>query len=129
MNFEAENILSIWVGAFADEADLFDYVDWKYDEDGDSHCDFATDSGIGWFDHDFQEANFIGAIDEDWQKILQPHSFSASFAGEVVNALKSLWQDNWNSIFILYECDYNPEKARPTKSPRLHFIGTFAYRK
>lgn len=129
MNFEAENILSIWAGTFADEADLFDYVDWKYDENDDSHCAFAAHSGIGWFDHDFQEANFIGEITDDWIKILQPHSFSSSFASEAAEVFKYQWQNDWNSIFILYDCDYKSEKALPSEASRLHFIGSFPYRR
>lgn len=127
MNFEAEGILSLWIGHFAGEDDLFEYVDFRYDDDGNSSCQFALDAGLGWFDHDFQEAHYTEAGLTDAAQVLVGHSYSASFIEPAVAAITQFRRPQDNAVFILYDVAYNPLEVQPRSTARLRFVGTFAY--
>lgn len=108
MNFESEGSLSLWIGNFEEEEDLFDYVDFKYDEDGNSSCRFAIDAGLAWFDHDFQEAHYTEAGLSDAKRALAGRSFSASFIEAAALAIASTRTPQDNAVFILYDMAYDP---------------------
>lgn len=132
MRFGCDGILSVWAGRFDSEDELFDYTDWKYDEDDEDAEPtnaFANHSGLGWFDHDFQEANFVGEHPSSPADVLEGHSYVESFRDEVASALAKLRRKEWNSLFLLYDCAYDPDRAHPSNASRLHYIGSFPYSK
>jgi hypothetical protein len=129
VRFDREGVVSVWIGSFVSENDLLDYADWKYDEKGDSASAFASHSGLGWFDHDFQEANFLGAHPSRPREALGGHSYVESFGDAVAEALAHEQTTDWNSLFLLYDCAYDPERAHPSRACRLRYVGTFPYSK
>jgi hypothetical protein len=126
VRFEQEGVVSAWVGLFESEADLFDYAEWKYDEDGETSSEFATHSGLGWFDHDFQEANSLGTHPTQLVEALHGHAYVHSFRDALAEALEQEPTD-WNSLFLLYDCAYVPSRAHPSRACRLRYVGTFPY--
>jgi hypothetical protein len=128
VRFQRDGALTIWVGWFESLDELMDYVDWKYDDEGDEHCLFANHSGLGWFDHDFQEANFLGHYPADIRASLEGLSYQDSFIDVVTVALEKQHPD-WNSLFLLYDCAYDPDRGHPSRACRLRHVGTFDYTK
>ncbi len=129
MSFELEGTLSLWIGHFESQDELFEYVDFVYDEDGDASCPFATDAGIRWFDHDFQEAHYSEAGLSDAANVLSRHSWSSSFVAGAERALEHASTSQDNAVFILYDFAYDPVRARPRPGGRLRFVGTFLFDK
>lgn len=134
MSFESEGTLSLWIGQFGSEDELMEYVEFVYpdvddDEDGESSCPFATDAGLEWFDHDFQEANFCEEGLSDAEEALDGHSYSSSFAATAAAAIEQVKTPRDNAVFILYDFAYDPKVARPKKEGRLRFVGTFTFDK
>jgi len=127
VTFEREGMLSVWVGSFDSEQDLLAYVEWTYDEDGEAMCPFAIDAGLGWFDHDFQEANYIRSPLTPPHDALAGHSYLESFQDAVAAALEQQDRQTWNSLFLLYDCVYDPGQARPSAACRFRFVGVFRY--
>jgi hypothetical protein len=129
MTFVKDGVISVWVGEFSSKRDLDSYVEWTYDEDGEGQCAFARYSGLGWFDHDFQEANYLAHHPTDYVAALSGHSYQESFRDPVGAALVAAGDRAWNSLFLLYGCAYDPNKAHPSKSCRLRFVGCFPYQR
>ena len=130
MTFIKDGMVSIWVGEFLSDQDLKSYVEWTYEsEDGESQCAFARYSGLGWFDHDFQEANFIGHHPSDYFGALSRHSHAECFRDSAAAALIAAEDRTWNSLFLLFGCAYDPKKAHPSKACRLHFVGCFPFQR
>lgn len=121
--FEAEGSVSLWLGNFASAEDFENYIDFIYDDDGNCTCQFADDAGLGWFDHDFQEATFYSDGIQDTAQLLA-YSWSSSFIKEAVAAINIVGVDA-NALFLLYDCAYSQTAAN---NCRLHFIGTFPYK-
>lgn len=127
VDFECENIVSVWIGRFQSIDDLLEFVDFDYDQDGNSSNLFCEESGINWFDHDSQEANFIGQ--KDLSDALRGHSWIETFENELMKVLSKISRDSFNSIFLLYDFCYNPEFADPKENSQLKFIGSFDFQK
>ena len=119
--------MSLWVGEFSNEPELHTYLDFQYDENGNAWSEFGKHSGIGWFDHDFQEAVFFAEPPERIEKALEGCSYADSFVEDVSDAFAGRPQGSWNSILLLYDCVYDPAKAHPSQASRLRYVGTFRY--
>jgi hypothetical protein len=127
IEFESHGTLSLWIGRFDGEDDLFAYVDFVYDEDGNGRSQFALDAGLEWFDHDFQEAHFAAAGLADPAPELAGFSWSSSFIAGAAAAIASAREEPDNAIFILYNCAYNPAVAQPRAGGRLRFVAALPY--
>lgn len=126
-DFKAENIVSVWVGKFSTEEDFFEFIDFKYDSDGNSSNLFCKEAGFSWFDHDLQEAVFINQ-EQNLSTALQESSWIGSFEKELTAVLARFPKTYYNSILLLYDFQYKPEIARPDNNSRLKFIGSFKYK-
>lgn len=127
MQSEADGIVSLWIGHFANEDALFAYVDMTYDVDGKATCAFANDAGIGWFDHDFQEAQYVADGLHAPEPALLAHSWAASFVAEAASAIQAACHDADNAVFLLYDYAYAPAATQPKPSGPLRFVGAFGY--
>jgi hypothetical protein len=123
MNFQKPYVVSVWVGRFDSPSAFEGYVAQTYDSDGNSKCQFAEHAGLGWFDHDFQEGEFFerpGFVTD-----LQGFSYAASFLEAMSQQLAE--GGDWNSILLLYDCEYDSSRAHPSRASRLRFVGSFPY--
>ena len=71
-HYEAEDLVSVWIGAFPDEKTFSDYLKEDYsakDEDDFPKCRFWEDllADSRWHDHDFQETVFPTRPDAKWE--------------------------------------------------------------
>jgi hypothetical protein len=126
MRFAKPNVVSAWVGTFADEADFERYIDWIYDADGTDRCRFAEHLGLGWFDHDSQEAEFLPAPPDDVAEFIAQFSYAESFGSQLTQTLSER-QDPWNAILLLFDCEYDPGRGHPSNAARLQFVGSLPY--
>jgi hypothetical protein len=127
MLYQKHGVLSIWVGEFESAADLEEYITFVYDENDESSSPFAEDSGLFWFDHDLQEAVWFERPLLQMPDILNPFSWSGSYKDAVWAALQEVDFARPNSVFILFETAYDPERAVPEPDTKLVFIGVFPY--
>jgi len=66
----------------------------------------------------------LGAAPRD---ALAGHSHVESFQDAVAAALEQQDRKAWNSLFLLYDCAYDPGQARPSAACRLRFVEVFRY--
>lgn len=117
-------VVSMWVGTFADETALDEYVAVR-DVDGQAECALWRDLGAEWLDEDLLEVAFHsgGVPVED---PVAGHAWSSSFADAVGDALGGLPLDDADTVVLLYDTAMDvPEQP---KGP-LRFLGTFDYSK
>ncbi len=125
--FEKDGIVSMWVGTFRSEDDLYGYLGFRYDDDGNASSQFATHSGLVWYDQDRQEASFLGKRPSDTREAMEGHSYIESFVEEASETLQRATNAHWNSLILLYNYSYDPDKAHPSKGCRLIYVGSFQY--
>ncbi|WP_082725196.1 MULTISPECIES: immunity 22 family protein [unclassified Burkholderia] len=86
---EKANKVSVWVGKFADDDDLTDYIENACDEKGDASNQFRDDTGIDWIDDDFREAGMLQP-DLSLRKNLVGFSWIDSFADVLIPELEAM---------------------------------------
>lgn len=126
LSWEKEHFVSIWIGNFPSR-DFFDDFFEEYISDdheaGSPINVFSADIGIGFYDHDFQEAEFF---EESLpvEKLLEQFSYADSFIEEVKNKLKTEKIGNVNVVILLYDSDF---RDLPITNKLITFIGSFPY--
>ncbi len=114
--------VSAWIGRFAGEDALFDYVQKTYPADQPATSAFLTDFPIGFYDEDFSEANFIVDVD-DLDAALAGHSYIDSFVAPLRADLQRV--ADFNSIYLIY--DFDASDTSPHVTARMRWLGTYAY--
>lgn len=121
---ETEGVMSVWIGRFT-SADAFErYLEELYDDDEAPLSAFAADTQLGFYDHDFLEAEYYGPDDVDVETMLRPLSFSRSFLEAVVSRASELAMSG-NAVLLLFDHDYT--LPPDVNSKTVHFVGTFPY--
>lgn len=130
-NFNKQGVVSIWIGSFPTEEAFDTYIDWIYNEDGESTNQFAADSGIYWFDHDFQEASFYANGLGTPTDALKGNSYESSFFSEAKPLLQRKITPTDNAILLLYDYTYSYSMAEVAERSgcKLKYVGTFPYSK
>src|SRR5437667_12168760 len=108
-HYQADGVVSVWVGTFPDEASY----EWYFKEDWDNldadefpSCLFWKDLGIRWLDHDFQEGGFVGSP-VPVEKLLARHwSFLNSFREPLRAMCTERGLNTANTVMFLYDSDY-----------------------
>lgn len=124
--FKTKNVVSVWAGKFLSEEDFLEFIDFKYDADGNSSNLFCKEAGLSGFDRDLQEAVFLKK-DQNLSTALQNISGISYFSKELTSVLARFPKHFFNSIFLLYEFQYKPGITRADYNSRLKFIGSFEY--
>ena len=98
---KSEFITLIWLATFENQAQLTDYVDWKYlENEDDPKCSFADDIGLKYFDSDFLESVFV----ETPSKLLEQIdniSFVENFKVQLLTKINNIDHSEKNSIISL----------------------------
>ena len=112
-----DNVISIWLGNFKSERELFKFVLEKYDDDGVFiPSPFMEAFGTGKYDPDFQEVFFE-------ENLSKEDLLEASYAETFIDKIDNI---SGNSVILLYDFCYTGQ-VRETGNFR--FIGTFDYAK
>ena len=83
---------------------------------------------LGAFDFGEMEAAFYRAAPVPPDQAVREFPAGHVFADAAAAALHSEAEPGWNSLLLLYDCSYSPERAHPSKACRLQFVGSFGYR-
>jgi hypothetical protein len=131
-----EFITLIWIGVFENQAQLTDYVGWKYLENvPDPKCRFADDIGLKYFDNDFLETVFVETSSKLIEQI-DNISFAENFKAKLLATINDINYSDKNFIISLsgqkdaYGCinemlfDFIP--ILPNKK-YLQFVGFYKY--
>ena len=110
-----ENVVSVWFGNFKTKRELSEFVQEKYDEDGDVIPSlFMKTFGIDCYETDFQEILFQ-------ENISKEDLFQASYSETFIDKIDNI---SGNSIILLYDFYYTGQVC---ETSNLRFIGTFDY--
>jgi hypothetical protein len=126
-HYEAEDLVSVWIGTFPDEATFNDYLKEDYsgiDEHDFPKCCFWEDLGIKWHDHDFQEAIFRSDL-MPIEDLIANVSWVASYKTELLRCCSERGISKANTVIVICEYDYPPEAG--FNSPYLAFVGAYRY--
>ena len=108
MDLKRDGYVSVWFGNFDSESEFEAYIFEEYGKGGDLPLSkFAEDSGIGWYDHDFREAEFSQQGVVSVRKLLLGTSSSNSFIDNVIAKAKEKDIEEANSFFLLFDFDYS----------------------
>ena len=114
---EEKNKVSIWLGNF-DNEDLFDdFMEEKYDEEGDVSSLFMESFEIDFIDDQFQEVLYDKNLEKE---VLIPVSYSSFFLNKV-----EVDYSKYNCVVLLYNFRY---MGGITKTSDFDFIGVYDYR-
>ena len=98
---KSEFITLIWLATFENQAQLTDYVDWKYlENEDDPKCSFADDIGLKYFDSDFLESAFVETPSKLIEQI-DNISFVENFKVQLLAKINDIDHSEKNSIISL----------------------------
>lgn len=126
---EGKGYVSIWVGNFNSFEEFDEYMVEKIGEDDDASTPinrFSADIGFGFYDHDFQEADFFGEK-MSVRELLAPFSNADSFLENAAQAADKLQIEQANSAILLF--DYNYDEKKMSALAPIKFVGSFPYEK
>ncbi|QIK63781.1 hypothetical protein G7068_11740 [Leucobacter viscericola] len=113
----APDIVSIWIGIFADESALRAYLEPVYTDDGDTRSDFRADFDID-YDDDFAEADLSTNLVEQ----LPQHSYGSTIDAAALADIRRY--PSANALLLLYNIDASAFQNHPG---RMTLLGTYAY--
>jgi WD40 repeat protein len=122
-----KGFVSIWVGQGVTKKQFQSYaVDEDDSEDDDVPLNgFAKDAGDTFYDHDFIEAEWLGAKPKALGAALGGFSHADSFLDAVLKLGKKKGIDTANALVLLYDTALSP--ARWPKGSPLVYLGTVPY--
>lgn len=125
-DWEKEGYVSIWVGDFADADEFDNYMEEIIGEDDSIDKpinEFAEEIGFGFYDHDFQEAEFFDDK-KSIRELLLPFSDSESYREEAVIAANRQKINQANAAILLFDCNY---KQKTSENAKVKFLGSFSH--
>lgn len=127
-DLEGKGFVSVWTGNFSSQEEFDKFFEEKIGENDDSSVPlnkFAEDIGFGFYDHDFQEADFSEQGNQPIENLLDGFFHSDSYAAEAALAAKNLGITEANAAVVLVDYQYSGQTKED--SP-FKFIGTFPYK-
>ncbi|HEX8734307.1 MAG TPA: immunity 22 family protein [Pyrinomonadaceae bacterium] len=126
-DLEGKGFVSVWAGNFSSREEFDKFFEEEIGENDDASAPpnkFAEDIGFGFYDHDFQEADFSDAGSQPLENLLDGFFHSDSYAAEAAERAKNLGITEANAAVVLVDYKYSGQTK--TDSP-FKFIGTFPY--
>ena len=128
--FDRPGRVSLWLGDFTERSDFESYLDdgvyWASDDETTPLNRFAAEFGIGYYDHDFQDAHWSEKGKVPIGVLLKGASYVDSFLPRAVQAAEQAGWRAATTFVLLYDFDYSLRRKPPSDS-RMVFIGTFDY--
>ncbi len=126
LEYERKGYVSVWLGCFPNTSTCEEYLTETYNEDGDASSHFWSDLGVGWLDHDLQEAHYeeSGPVPVE-QFFRRGLSYLDSFREPLLEACRKRGIQSAGAVIFVFDLVY-PEQ-QPFPSPYLKFVGAFAY--
>ena len=110
------NKVSLWLGKFETSDEFYEYVDVKYDEDGNYiKSVFQEEFEITRYDLDASEKDWILERCEDIDSLLAGFSYDDEIIPKFAKIIENKRLKEYNSIFLLYSFEYGPVSRFSTK--------------
>jgi hypothetical protein len=117
-------MVSIWSGHFDSQEEFGEYVQ----PGSDGASPFCRHAGLNTFDFGEFEAAFYVATPVPSVRALSEFPAGGVFAETAGAGLDGQAEAGWNSLVLLYDCAYSPERAHPSQACRMKYVGSFSYR-
>lgn len=128
LDFAKAGTVSIWVGEFSSQAEFDSYFAETIDGDSDADAPinrFAHDIGVGFYDHDSQEAEFKGE-GLPVKDLLTGFWFADSYLESAAAVAALIGIERANAAVLLFDWNYE-KSADPTSESPLSFLGSFEF--
>jgi hypothetical protein len=109
--------VSIWLGKFETEEELYNYTTEKYTFDGEVSCQFYSDFDLKYIDNQFIEVAFNDPLTLEFIE-------SASYSESFIAFFEGVDLSKWNSIILCYDFEY---KGGATKKDNIEFFKVLNY--
>ena len=128
-HFETEGFVSIWIGEFPTESDRENHLRERYEEEFEDQplAEWMGEFGIGYFDHDFMEANWEGLTLRPIRELIGGCSYAATFIEAAVTAAERVKVRETQSVLLLYHFRYDPSLTHVRRGRFLQFLGAFPF--
>lgn len=101
MMTKAQYVVAVWLANFNHERELRNYLEIRYDEDGNSQSGFGHAVGLQHFDSDFLEhTSFTNGMGPE--EIINGFSFSEYFKDDLSTMIRHDTLYDHNTIIFLY---------------------------
>ena len=110
-----KNMVSLWLGKFDSSYEFDEYVDMKFDEDGNYiNSNFQKEFSILSYDLDSIEKDWIDNTCNSVEELLYGFSYDEIIIRKFKDVIKCKDLSKYNSILLLYNYEYE-EKYLKTK--------------
>ncbi|WP_243521868.1 immunity 22 family protein [Bacillus pseudomycoides] len=118
--------VSVWIGNFESKAELMDYINIEYTEDGDSLSSiFEKNFHLDYYDRDLVEKKWISQPTNNIRDLLKGFSYSDQFIKrfDVINHEKE-----FNTTILVYNLEYDAQETKiKYNNNEMEFIGVAQY--
>ncbi len=124
-----ENMVSIWLGNFETENELFEYTTESYTEDGDWVSSFFCKEffeGEEPFEVDFLERYSVGDSSEDIHVLLEGCSYDESVIESLILEVGEKLKKEYNSVILIF--DFAVDNAFKQNRGQVDYIATVPYK-
>lgn len=121
-----ENYVSLWLGHFESNDDFNNYIEVKYDADGNSIISpFQNDFGIVKYNYDTTESDWISESCTDVNTLLAGFSYDDTIISKFDNIISTSRLEYYNSILLLYNFEF--EMNTNNNNAKMDYIGCVSY--
>lgn len=128
---ENPGVMSLWIGNFRTKQNLKDYVEIKFDEDGDRiPSQFMRDFHLDFIEYnqDLLESTFIEDSTTSLALLLSGSSYEVDILPQFVEHYGEELPEGYNSAIKLYDFEYDGEvDTTKFKSGNLIYMGSVVY--
>ena len=125
---EKEGRVSLWLGSFNNQDDFTEFMDIKYNLDGDSTpSEFEKVFNIEYYDEDFSEIYHTENETSSLKNLLD----GCSYDYQLIDSFNKNYKDSvYNAVVLLYDFEYGMnEVIYQEQNNVLTFIGCVDYNK
>ena len=117
-DFRKDGVVSVWVGNFASDIELDDYMNLSRK--------FETDFGFELNERDMPETS-VEPLPVSVAKLADGFSWSESYANSVAELAKKRGVEQATTMVVFLNFDYQPERAKPNEVAPLKFLGAVPF--
>lgn len=118
-DFRKGGMVSVWVGNFASDTELDDYINLSRK--------FEEDFGFELNERDMPETS-VKSVALPVAELVTGFSWSESYSSSVANLAKQRGVESVTTMVVFHNFEYQPERAKPIGSAPLEFLGAVPFK-
>ena len=108
MSLDMHGKVSLWLGTFKDESSFKNYIEGRYDADGNYIIsEFQRDFAIERYDIDSAESDWIDDKCDTVKELLEGFSYDTEVIPQFEKLIPQELICSYNSILLLYDFEYS----------------------